>query len=471
MALKSWKWDKFYGGIAQDDFLAQPDQFSDCANLDIVSSPKFAKPYSAATDNVTVFDADFTLFKEDSSGSICTATTNGKVYIGNSLKTTIAATPKSVFAVGELVVSSTRYKYWFRNAAIDRSAMDGSSYTEGHKTYTNGKYVAGVNSQASSMLDRPIYDDSGIALYWGSGQLVYKMDTAETVSLVLTFPQGENVTHIGKFQDLFRIYVKNTDAGYGVLYLWDGTSGAPNYRILLSGLPVLGVLPVGSVDYAVIGFSRQYSDLYVFSGTQYKPVFSDADAAGKLGLNGAGCVRNGVPFFVGYDGVSANTIIQYGANLAGFPNALSKVYVSTGEIIGLYGSSARLNFPEVAGGFQKTRYLDMNASATRTASASITSSVFYGDSPYSKKKLVGMRVGHYGAGTLTIQARKIDSGAYTTVMAITTPSGYAGTYITANQLAALGFGTFNVLQLKVSFTSANALASIETIYEQPIGQE
>lgn len=79
------------------------------------------------------------------------------------------------------------------------------------------------------------------------------MYNTEVVTEKWRVPTGQVIVSIEKFNDLYRIYTRNNGGGTdGYLYVWDGTSAAPNYVASLYGAQPVAVGSYAGFD-VVIG--------------------------------------------------------------------------------------------------------------------------------------------------------------------------------------------------------------------------
>jgi len=469
MATKRILWNDWSGGISQTPLKAPANTFLENRNIDVTSRPGSFRLSGAATDYLTL-DDNPTMFTTGAGGNIITGLDNGKVYRNTSLVHTTSTDP---LAFGELNISGTVYTYIFRLGAIDRGNATMSSVTADWKT--------GISGPRNY---RAIYNDSWIRLIWGRDNVVYQMDTTETVSTKLTLPSNESVISIKKFNDLFRIYTKTDDNSQGRLYLWDGVSAAPNYLAILDGFPPVSAETFGNVDYVIAGTTRYYTDLYQFSGLQYTGIFSQLDGSSgrTMAFLEHAAMDRGIFYGVAELPGNYGCIYRKGGEFFGYDNPLTVEYSTTdpsnNQIYGLSRVGPSTYFCEGSGDSYKVRqYLPSSNSGAFCTAGNITSNFFTGGTPHEKKKITGIKLQATGIGGITLKAdrgtnRLVSTDYSWTTLATKTINTSTGDrtdiYVPVSALAGFqeAYGWSYRVELTGSGTSSPEVSMIETTYDE-----
>lgn len=396
MARKRILWSDWSGGISQTPLKAPANTFLENRNIDVTSRPGSFRLSGPASDYLTL-GSQPTMLVAGRGGHIYTGLTDGKVYRNTTLKYTATSAPK---AFGELSIGGTIYTYVFRTDKIDRGDVLMDSVTADWKT------IAAVPTNY-----RTIYNDSWIRLIWGAGNVVYQMDTTETVSTKLTLPSNESVVAIKKFNDLFRIYTRTSEETNGRLYLWDGVSSSPNYLAILDGCPPYAAETFANTDFVVAGSNSYFTDLYQFSGLQYSGLFSQLDGqyARGFALLPYTSIDRGIFYGVAETSDGYGCIYRRGGEFFGYENPLAVEYCVTNasgkSIFGLARIGSTTYFCEGTASTWKVRTIQPSSMTnTFATSGNITSNLFTAGAPHEKKKITGIKIQATGTGDVTLKA-------------------------------------------------------------------
>ena len=471
MARKRILWSDWSGGISQTPLKAPANTFLENRNIDVTSRPGSFRLSGPAADYLTIGSAP-TMLVAGRGGHIYTGLTDGKVYRNTSLAYTATSAPK---AFAELEISGSIYTYVIRTDKIDRGDVTLGSVSADYKSFSS-----------SDATYRPVYNDLWARFLWGSGRYLYQMDTAEVVTLKLTLPANESIVAIKKFNDLFRIYTRTSEDANGRIYLWDGTSAAPNYVAVLDGCPPFAAETFANMDFVVAGSGQYFTDLYQFSGLQYSGLFSQLDGqyARGLALLPYTAIDRGIFYGVANTSDGYGCIYRRGGEFFGYENPLTVEYCVTNasgkSIFGLARVGSTTYFCEGTSSTWKVRTVQASAvTNTFATSGNITSNLFTAGAPHEKKKITGIKIQATGTGDVTIKAdrgtNRILAGDYSwstlaTKSVATSTGDRVEIYVPITALAGFqdAYGWSYRVELAGSGTATPEISMIETQYEDEI---
>lgn len=266
-----WDIQWFSWGESDDIYRWAQDSFYSAESVEIRKNLSGVELASAVVDTGWTIDGNITCMKnleEFGLTGIVVCTDTGKIYLDGTLKTTLATGTSAfdkVLSIGYQVVSGTKYIYYISSSSsgawkVHRSTTDLATFIASHKSYSG--------TQSLYQLSTALYSNG--TLYFNINNSVYTIDTAETLTTALTLWVGEWTTAITEFQNNIKIYSNLWSTG--VLYIWNGTESAPDYRVQYPNSNFNAVVNNGAFDYAVCGLGDNYNDLYIIQGTQRQPL-------------------------------------------------------------------------------------------------------------------------------------------------------------------------------------------------------
>lgn len=199
MAVKTWTWDRFYGGESDyQRMMADSDvtKFqSGTYSIDARSEPDGVKLLSVQTEYGS-YDSNpiaFLDLAEYGSNGKIVCLTNGKVYLDGTLKHTFAGN-KDVTAMFVMTYSGTQYVYYVATDTIHRSTLSLGTFVE--------DIVAFDGESAKKFAIRfPL----GFFITSGSHN-VYQLDNTQVITKVIALPDDGYITGFTNFQDQYKVY-------------------------------------------------------------------------------------------------------------------------------------------------------------------------------------------------------------------------------------------------------------------------
>lgn len=259
MAKQTWIWNKFYGGLWDYSNIINNEDltkyWNESFSVDWRKNPEWvclgqyltAAEYSVSWDITAYLD-----LAEFGWSWIVAITKTGKVYLNWVLKNTFTWITGEIYDLSVLTISWTQYIYYFWPYWIHRSDMSLTTFIKDHRTFTNHWY------------SRTKILNYANEIYFSSWNYLNKINKLEVVSEWLcVLSEWYTITWLLLNQDYIRIYWKSTTNW--ILALWKRYSwvALPDYVVTYPWLPVIWVTGDSWVDYAIMWYNTDYSDLYL----------------------------------------------------------------------------------------------------------------------------------------------------------------------------------------------------------------
>jgi len=276
-----WDIQWFSWGESDDPVRWPKDSFYSGENIEVRKSLSGVQLAAKITDTGWTINGDIIAMANlatlgISSGGIVVCTSTGKIYLDWVLKTTLATwtSPHDrVSGIGVMTFGTDPYVYYISNTSfgawvIHRSTATLSAFNVSYKSFT----TAQTNSSPVSFV---INADKNLNIAVNNKVII--LTNSEVVVDKLEFEAAEQVRGLTWFQNSFKVYTNKKNSG--IQYLWNGSSLTYEYRQEWENQPILWVTNDGAFDYAVLGFSASYSDLYLISGTQKQELRVNLESA------------------------------------------------------------------------------------------------------------------------------------------------------------------------------------------------
>lgn len=309
-----WVWNRFYGGISQDDYIVPEAWYSLSVWCDTKTTPRFAKPNKWVTEftssplNINAFH-NISTWPYVIGGTIYSTV---HYWYPNSTTATLLGsiswsadpTGKEVTGICSGIEWWVEYVYIFSTSRIHRTTTPlWAGISLDYKTFS---------TWSISYETHPINVNN--VIYFHNKNVLYAFSlSASSVTAVLTFNNTEEkIIWFSNYNDQFRIYT--TSPAWSWLYIWGGTSTQPEYKIPMPGIQLYWMVNVGNIDYV---YTRKA--LYAVSGTQYSLVFKSTIYAEKFTtVQYNWCHNNGIVYIPWAFGV-----YTFKNELAWLPDSLS----------------------------------------------------------------------------------------------------------------------------------------------------
>lgn len=449
MAVKSWTWDKFYGGESDYQRMMTDSDVTKFQSgtfwIDYRSEPDGIKLLSTQTEYGS-YDSNpiamLDLAEYGSSGKIvCLA--NGKIYLDGTLKTTITGN-KDITSVFVMTYSSTQYVYYVATDTIHRSTINLGTFVEDVVTFD------GESSKKFA-----IRFPTGF-FFTGWNHKIFQLDNTQVNTEVLALPDDGYITGFTRFQDQYKIYWTQDGGGKSIEYLWDGFSSTILYSVSFDNLPIYGAVSMGASDYVVTG-TTLYSDLYEIQWTTKALRVSNYEGSSNLRqLLPTMYARNDDVFIA-----SKNGVYRYGSYYPGFPRSLGLDFpisnVSDVLFVYVYKETLYVWVQIIWPSYKVYSYNLSTPPTEYVASGEIISMVFDGGSKFSKKTSQEMRIAFDSNatnpkfnrwGNVSIYTRKKPSDSFTLIRTMASDTSDEAV-ISSSELQAAWIGDWTMIELKL----------------------
>lgn len=474
MAKKQWNWNKFYGGLSDYPTIITDSDSTKYGNesfsVDGRKEPNGVQTGQYFTSGDYIVSGDITAYIDlreffnlgtTVPESIVAVTKTGNVYQNGTLIYTFT-TPnvKEIYAMTVMNVSGTKYLYFFSpygisKCSINTSTLVISTFIENHIPFTNTWFT-----------ETKIYNAND-KIFFCSGNYINSIDDAETLTNgEIILPEEYLITGITYWQDTYRIYGKSKTNG--IVYVWNGIkssswSTAPTYSVVYNGLPVIWVTGESGLDYAIMGYSSDYSDLYALQWSS-APQMLISNSEGSLWdrkFNGQIAIRAWIIYLWGE--LNGNKcLFSYGNYHKGYPQSL-QVEWRTGNITAIYPRSANTLFWCNVWGGTPTRSGKQEIWVWNHESVGDVSSLIFTWGKRTLKSIIECEICfdndnanpyYKHGGQVTLYARKRQSATWTVVRVFQTdytnaPDGFV--IIGRNEFWEMG--NFNQIELKLRLES------------------
>ena len=468
-----WDWKKFTW-LADTNTIWSEWQYDNASyNIDTQTEPNWVKltpqpkEYHTTTNTPTVILdlSDYWLTW------ILTCTADWKVYKNWALIYTLSSWNEIYDAIWQYNSIGTFYVLLFTASAIHRMELTDPVWVdENWKTFiSNGYKKYPVN----------VYWE----IYFASKNKWYKLDTAWTLSSLYTFPAQDKVVWITFFQDNFSIYT--TWWNHWRQYLFPILATTPYYNIEWKWLPILWVTNLWWLDYVVTWYNEFYSDLYLVSWTQRKPLkinsewnnsrgfywiissrLDDIYLTWKFDVNTTATQYRLYKFWNYYNGFSQELtpfLWELTDNITCITPSRSVIYIGTN--------------------WNKVYSIDLNQAPPKYNTVwEITSMIMDFWMPDTKKSLQWFEISYSNKDTnisnrwwtLTLYARKDEMSSWIEIKTIWSKSDIGKIRVDATEVRNLNFWDFYQIQFKVklewSWLSTPFLKKVRVIYQNNLEQ-
>lgn len=264
MVQRTWLVNKFYGWqMDYPTIITDGDEtkmWQESYSVDWRKNPAWIQLWQYAGTEYTLSGDVTALFDRSSADStvswIIEATKTGNIYLDWVLKYTISWVPFPEIYGIEYVAGNLYYftPNWVFTSVLSMTGSCTLAYTPSVYPYSKTIVKKALNGN----------------VYWSNQNILHKLSTSWAfTSSVIILPTGYNITAITYYQNFISIYASN--AVGGIKWIWDWlvtTDTQPNFTVEYPWLPILGADGEAWQDFAVMGFSQDYSDLYDVSWQQ-----------------------------------------------------------------------------------------------------------------------------------------------------------------------------------------------------------
>ncbi len=331
MAKQTWLWNKFYWGLWDYSNIVTDTDMTKYGNesyaVDGRKNPEWVVLWQYLTTAEYIVDWDITAYFDLSELSnplftwVIAITKTGKVYLNWILKHTFTGWSAEIYDLSVL----NWYVYYFWPYWIHRSDLNMTNFLQNHKTFINHWYT-----------QTKILNNAN-KIYFSSWNYINTLDTLEVVTeWVCVLSKPYLVTWIVLYQDYLKIYAKTKTNWQLALWKINSENSLPDQIVPFLWLPVIWVTGEWGIEYAVMWYDSDYSDLYIIQWLS-KPVMLVSNPEGDISerkFNWVISTRWGL-IYLWWKINWRNCLFSYGKYHKWYPDSL-QVEWYTGNITALY---------------------------------------------------------------------------------------------------------------------------------------
>lgn len=186
---------------------------------------------------------------------IVAITKTGRVYLNQTLKHTFSWWTAEIYDLSVLTISWTQYIYYFWPYWIHRSNMTLTTFIQDHRTFINQWYAQ------TKILN---YANNIYFTSWNYLNIL-SWTTELVTEWVCVLSQPYIITWILLYQDYLRIYWKSQTNWILAIWKRNSWNSLPDTIVTYPWLPIRWVAWDSWVDYVIMWYSDDYSDLYLIN--------------------------------------------------------------------------------------------------------------------------------------------------------------------------------------------------------------
>ena len=260
MAKQTWVWNKFYWWLWDySNIIADTDMtkyWNDSYSVDWRKNPEWVTLWHYLTKADYSVSWDITAYLDLAEfwwSWIVAITKTGKVYLNWILKNTFTWITGEIYDLSVLTISWTQYIYYFWPYWIHRSDMSLTTFIQDHRTFINQWYAP------TKILN---YANNIYFTSWNYLNIL-SWTTELVTQWVCILSQPYIITGILLYQDYLRIYWKSQTNWILAIWKRNSWNSLPDNIVNYPWLPVIWVTWDSWVDYAIMWYNTDYSDLYL----------------------------------------------------------------------------------------------------------------------------------------------------------------------------------------------------------------